>query len=1728
MSQVEGIIRMQNELYGRIARAVENLKKSGPKATLSVVEARLQSLEANWAKFEAHHEKIVIGLSAETLAQLDYAKQELSSLAEEAYLQQKSQFLDLIRQLKAEEKLPPTTDVAVPAVAPPRSTLPRIQLPQFSGKYEDWPAFRDLFSSIIGRDKTTTPVEKLHYLRTCLKGEAELLVRNLPSSGENYEPAWKILKDYYENKRLLVRAYLSSFVALKKMKAESAAELRGVLHGFKTTVSSLEGIGRPITSSEDLFIYMIVELLDARSRREWENSIGTTTEPPASEELLTFLDRRLHTLEALQPAKSDVGPRSVNGSTKVARSHLARKQEGTPSAKNNRCSLCSRDHFVMFCPEYVKRTALDRKQHAEVSHLCVNCLGRHGVSDCTSKRTCSVCSARHHTSLHDAYRAPEVSTVLVAQRPTEKSNAVILATARIRVTDRLGHWQQTRALVDQGSESSLISERLAQKLRLARLPASVAIVGVGGRRTNIARGRVTLLISPRLGGPSLSVSALILPRLTGYSGGAKGGTPLWQHVRGLELADPDFRSADPIDVLLGADVYAAILRQGLCKGSREEPIAQNTQLGWILSGVVGDATSANAAHFYQCRVEEDLTNAVRRFWEQEEAPSAGAALSQADLDCEEHYVRTHSRAADGRYTVRLPIIHPLPDLSSTRSTAARVLKSMESRFSREARFQEMYRDFLRQYAELGHLASAPPLEDPLQAPVCYLPHHGVLREASSSTKLRVVFNGSSPLPSGDSLNAHLHAGPNLLPMLADILLRWRRHRYVLAADVEKMFRQINVHPQDQDLQRILWRKEPRGSVQEFKLKTVTYGLACAPFLAIRTLRQLADDEETSTPLGAAVLRQDIYMDDILTGAESLERAQELRRQVATICTAGGFPLKKWSSNEASLLANLPREDRLQQEPRGWQPGESQSTLGLRWHPIDDCFAFTTRMDPVERFSKRTALSLTARLFDPLGWLAPVTIRAKISIQSMWLLGIDWDAPLPERETALWRDYQAELPTLERIRVPRRLATQFFASRCELHGFADASERAYAAVIYLRAHKENGEIETTIVTAKTKVAPIKQVTLPRLELCAAVLLTRLAVHVRRVLAIPEVPVHLWSDSTVALGWIRGHPATWKTYVANRVSEVQTSLANAIWHHVPGEDNPADCASRGLAPSELESHPLWWQGPSWLRETAEWPSPWNHIVTDGLPEHRVRAHAVVVREELEEPGMLSWYSSLSRLLRFTTLCRRWKHRRRSQPDVTVTGTPSKPIIQADDLADAQLYWIQLVQAEHYRKELAAIERRHPLPPRGELTRLSPFLDPRGILRVGGRLRNAPLSPDQKHPVILPSASRLTRLVIEAYHRRTLHGGVQQTLGALRQEFWVPRGRSLVKRCILRCLTCVRWRAASPQPLMGDLPLERVTPGRPFQSTGIDYAGPVWLRTSKGRGQQAAKAFIAVFVCLSTRAVHLDVVSDYTTEAFLAALRRFVARRGLCHTLWSDRGTNFVGADAQLRDLFAASHRDGPVARFLAAERVRWRFNPPAAPNFGGIWEAAVKSTKHHLRRVIGESKLTYEEMATLLAQVEACLNSRPLQAVSDDPEDYEALTPGHFIIGAPLNAVPEPSLTELPASRLSRWQLIQQMKDHFWNRWTKEYLHTLSHRPKWFKVGEEISVGRLCLIRSEVTAPTRWPLARVEQLHPGADGHTRVVTLRTATSRLTRPVSKLVLLPVSSEKANGACQGENSDL
>ena len=443
-------------------------------------------------------------------------------------------------------------------------------------------------------------------------------------------------------------------------------------------------------------------------------------------------------------------------------------------------------------------------------------------------------------------------------------------------------------------------------------------------------------------------------------------------------------------------------------------------------------------------------------------------------------------------------------------------------------------------------------------------------------------------------------------------------------------------------------------------------------------------------------------------------------------------------------------------------------------------------------------------------------------------------------------------------------------------------------------------------------------------------------------------------------------------------------------------------------------------------------------------------------------------------------------------------------------ARIWWLRCLQDTAFADYITAIRNGTSVRRASPLRQLAPFVDEDGLIRVEGRLRHAPLPYDARHPVVLP-AHHVSDLIISHAHLRTLHGGPQLTLSVLRNNYWVLRAREGVRAIVHRCTVCTRFRATAGTQIMADLPAARVSPSRPFENTGVDYAGPIMARPAKGRGYKAHKAYVALFVCMSTRAVHLELVSNYTTATFLAAFQRFVSRRGRSQRVHSDNGTNFRGA--AIRDAVGSPD----LVAFSDTENIAWSFIPPAAPHFGGLWEAGVKSAKHHLHRVMRDHTLSYEELSTVLCMIEACLNSRPLVPAPGDDDDL-ALTPAHFVTGAPPLALPPLASATGPASLRTRWELVQRMRDHFWRRWRADYLHSLQPRRRWTDPERSLCVGDVVVLKGDDSPPAQWRLGRVSRVHPGPDGHVRVVTVRTAQGESLRPITRVVLLPCAPAAAD----------
>ncbi|XP_035918682.1 uncharacterized protein LOC118516961 [Anopheles stephensi] len=1088
-----------------------------------------------------------------------------------------------------------------------------------------------------------------------------------------------------------------------------------------------------------------------------------------------------------------------------------------------------------------------------------------------------------------------------------------------------------------------------------------------------------------------------------------------------------------------------------------------------------------------------------------------------------------------RYVVSLPRnAKPEKVLGLSRDIADRRLLGVERRLKANPVMEKEYKRFMVEYEQLGHMVKlTEPVDD--SEPHCYIPHHAVIKESSSSTKVRVVFDASCKTTSGYSLNDTLLIGPTVQDDLLTIILRFRKHSVALVADVEKMYRQILHYDKDRKLLRIRYRERSTEPIATYELQTVTYGTASAPFLATRTLQQIAHDNKQEYPKAVDPVLHDFYVDDLLTGAASVSEAIETRKQISSMLESAGFSLKKWASNIPAALDGVPSADLAIKSVLDWQEDQAVSTLGLVWEPSNDMFRFRVDLPtPAEELTRCLVLSYTARIFDPLGLLGPTVILAKMFLQRLWGLKhegktLDWNRPLPAEIQEEWRRFHSTLYVLRELRVPR-LVAHSNPEKLQLHLFADASQGAYGACCYVRSDSTRGST-VRLLAAKSKVVSLSNThSIARLELCAARLAVHLFQKVIRALNVSSSTVICWTDSMTVMHWLKSSPRRWKPFVANRVAQIQEETRISCWRHVPGSDNPADDISRGLRPEELLQCERWWQGPRWLSYgQEEWPvEPVLAKENETDIEERLAVSKIVITSTTCDFSniLFARYSSYGKLRRVVAYCLRILSNLRASKSTSINSVKrntdmktllsSVPPLTAAELQDAELRLCQRAQHDSFAEEMDDLKRGKLVSGRSRLKWLSPYLDPKGVLRVGGRLGNANIPESTKHPIVLAASHRLSTLLVENTHHQKMHAGPQFMLATIRQKFWLIGGRNLAKSVYHRCHTCFRNKPTLVKQAVADLPKSRVTPTRPFAVSGVDYCGPFLLKSTV-RNRSPTKAYIAIFVCFATRAVHIELVSDLTSTAFLSALRRFVARRGKVAELHSDNATTFKGAAHELHRIYRMLKIDEGDRRAIfdwcAENELVWKFIPPRAPHFGGLWEAAVKSAKRHLLKTIGVRSVTQENMLTLLAQVELCLNSRPLIPISDEPTDLEALTPGHFLIGSSMQHVPQVDLSKISPNRLKEYQLVQRQMQEIWARWYPEYLQQLQARAKHANnTPVKLEVNQLVIVKEDNTPPAVWPKGRITALHPGKDGVVRVVTLRVGTGKeIVRAVSRIALLP-----------------
>ncbi len=1585
--------------------------------------------------------------------------------------------------------------------------LPSIDLPTFDGKYADWPSFKDLFDATVDNNTHLAPAQKLQYLKAALSGEPANLIKSLTILDQHYKEAMKMLKERYDNTREIKTALITKLLTQKAITNESAIELQKFVDSTSEVLRALQVMGEPVDQWDSLLVVLHVNKLDSATRREWAIR-QTATDMPKFAEFTTFINNHIRGL--LATGASSLFSRGSRDRPSSIKAHHTSSSHGS-------CAFCKGDHPNFKCNEFLSKTPADRSNLVKQSQLCFNCLHRdHQIRDCRSKVTCRKCQKKHHSLLHvDRYQV-QVTTPSESAPPQPRGNSssstqpnpgisnyhvavevkTHLKTAIVRVADCRGTLQPVRIFLDDGAEGSLITEKCVQRLGLKREKSRVNIGGVGGTKAGTTTGKVHLnLVHTSNLSAFLSMSAHIMSTVTDHLPRRTLRSKNWNHLQGLVLADPQWFQGSEIDILVGSDYYNFAIEEGFIRGPLYAPSAQKTIFGWVLSGAVAVEPKSNIQFHHSTT---DLELIVKKFWEVEEPPKVRILTNHEKLT-EKHFIDTYSRDLDGRFVVGVPFNEKKKQIGSSRAMAVRRFNSVERRLHRNPAHYQQYLAFMQEYIALGHMEKIPtgePLEE--IGRTFHLPHHHVINEGSTTTRLRVVFDGSAKTSTGVSLNEAMFVGATLQDDLFDLLLRFRLNPIVIKADITKMFRQFKLRPEDADFHRIVWRESPDQPLQDFRLLTVTYGTACAPNLSTRCILQLASDCKDKYPLASHALENDTYVDDVMTTSSNPNEAIQLYHELTSAVATAGLQLRKWSTNDPNVLAAIPEDER-ETSLQSFDSEETIKALGVQWCPSTDNFTFKCAKISDDVLTKRVLLADLSKVFDPLGFLSCVTVRAKLQMQELWRLNVEWDEEVPAAVQEAWRQYQDEMKLIPKIQIPRCI-TYSITCKYQLHGFCDSSTVAYGIVIYLRCEYPDGTITVFLVTSKTNVAPLRQITLPRLELMSASKLSVLIDHVKQVLGL-ECEVWCWSDSTITLKWIASSPRRWQTFVANRVATIQQHTEVEWWRHVPGTQNPADLASRGVKVDEILNNTMWFQGPSWLSQQQFPVFPMNAIKEDvNLEEKKVHltCHHLQV-----DTTIMERFSSLTRLKRVTAHILRFFNNGKKN------GIRRHGQLTVVELVEAFNVWIIKVQQQAFYEEIDCLKKMKKIPSKSKLHQLNPIVDRNGILRVGGRLHHADLPEARKHQIILPADSHFTYLLVHHFHDVNFQGGFQLTWSHLQAQFWIIRGRDKVRHFIRSCVTCRKHRGKVAEQLMGNLPSPRITPSRPFLNVGVDYAGPFILKNPIGRAPKTYKAYMCLFVCMATKAIHLEAVSSLTTAAFIDTLRRFVSRRGVPAAIFSDCGTNFVGAERELRQFVRSSHHQQQVTNVLVTQGIQFHFNPPSSPHQGGLWEAGVKSAKCHLRRVMGNNCLTYEVFSTFLCQVEAILNSRPLHPLSPEPGDLGVLTPGHFLIGEPLTSIPDVDLRDVKVNRLSLYQQQQQRLQHFWHRWSNEYLNTLQQRNKWKWERDNVRVGDLVLIKEE-TSMQQWRMGRIITLHPGADECVRVVTLKTQNGELQRPVVKLIPL------------------
>ena len=1618
-------------------------------------------------------------------------------------------------------------------VSPPQNTarikLPKLEIKKFNGKLQEWSEFWDSYNSAIHSEQGLAKIDKFKYLRGFLEEPVRRVISGLALTEENYDAAVNILTDRYAKPMKIKRVHINDIMNLPAVFNErNSVRLRHLYDDIEVHFRSLEALGADKDSYSSVVVPVVMEKIPEPIRISMIRDGGDYLDWNL-QDLLKALAKEVEIREINVPMQQqqqqrfEKRPTSSRHSEKVGTASALFAGKQTDRKKN--CQFCQEDHYAEECTKY--DSPEERKHILSKYARCFLCLNKgHRSFDCRSKNRCKFCKGKHHFlvccnskptgHICETKDAPQASIARATpvnpsatswvgstgsfSSPSNESG-VALQTALARVRDK--RESKVRVLYDSGSQKTFISAKAVTKLALKPLrEESLGIKTFGQSEPEIRKRNVyELTLEPlKNNGKFVTVKTFLVDEICTISNiHVEEVRRNYEHLHNIYFSDIS-RSEDllEIDILVGSNYLWCFQEGDIIRGGQHEPVAIKTVLGWVLSGPVGGknfdyqsdscvALAIEPTPLSRHQVQ-DLNKSVHKLWDLE-------TLGIRDND------DVHQRVIDDitfdgqRYSVGLPWKAGHGPIPLKYGTSLTRLKSQLNKLHANPDVLEQYNSVIIDQLDKGIIEVVP--EGDKATKVSYLPHQPVVREQVETTKVRVVYDAScKDRTTKTSLNDCLHVGPALNPLMFDILIRFREHPVVLISDIEKAFLNIEVHSEDRDCLHVA-----NPDIITYRFKRVVFGVNSSPFLLNAVLRHHLEKYREIDPQFVDYLTQSFFVDDFVTSCRDSEEAYCLYEKAKVRMLEGGFKLRKWKTNadELSLKISdrenespLLNEDNMEIDPAKTNPAsESDSTnkvLGLVWDKSADSLLFTFKkvLEHCHNTvpTKRVILSTLATLFDPLGLISPLAVPAKILFQDLCLTKLEWDETIPEDQISRWEEWIQSIRQVKAITTPRSMQKDIKGNivKTSLHGFGDASGKAYCATIYV-VHETSEGIYSTLVCSKTRIAPLKKLYIPRLELMAAKILTTLMETVINALG-PHTKideVRYWTDSMTVLYWIQNR-GEWKVFVQHRVDEILKLTKKHQWGHVLGLENPADLGSRGVTASHLCDSRLWWEGPQWLMEGMDsWP---NYVFQNEPSEVKEeRKREVVLMTTVEEPILLSQvidierFSTLGKLIRVTAYIQRFINnlkKRLAKNEINVGR------LSVDEIEKAEMEWVKCAQKglqdnsdfKKFNDQLGIVNEN-------------------GILVCKGRLEFSELELSTKNPIILPKDSRLTKLIVMDCHSKVHHCKVNATLAELRTRFWVTKGRQYVNRLLSECIICkkLEGKPFNP-PNVAPLPDFRVNEAPPFSKIGIDFAGPLYCKGARG---STTKFYIALFTCCVTRGLHLELVNDLSTSTFLNALRRFASRRGTPSLIVSDNAKTFKSTAKLLNTFFT----DSEIADYMEGHRIRWLFNLPRCPWAGGIFERMVRSVKGCLRKVLGNARLTADELYTVLTEIECTLNSRPLTYQYDIGE---VLTPSHLILGqrlSPFSFKMSPTVDQLEtnAQLSKRFLFLKKKLTHFWNRWKKEYLVNLRecHRMK-KSTPNVVEKGEVVLIHEDGAKRLTWKMGIVENLITGKDGEVRGVSIQ----------------------------------